>query len=247
MAGPSPSRNPLRSGCGPPGVPVSSFEVLPPPMSRQFAPASARNQEPILDVLRRVLPGGGTVLEVASGTGQHAAHFAAGLPHLTWQPSDPDPAARHSIAAWAAERALPNLAEPLDLDTRATPWPVERAEAVVCINMLHIAPWSAAEALFAGAAGVLEAGAPLYLYGPYRIGGAHTSPGNAAFDDSLKQRDPGLGLRDLEAVKELATDSGFRFREIAAMPANNYSVVFERCASAKAAQPPGGAEGRVSR
>ncbi|SDH35691.1 DUF938 domain-containing protein [Roseospirillum parvum] len=222
-------------------------------MNRQFAPASARNQEPILEVLRRVLPVRGTVLEVASGTGQHAAHFAAALPHLVWQPSDPDRVARDSIAAWAEQAGLPNLAPPLDLDTRQTPWPLARVDALVCINMLHIAPWGAAEALFAGAAQVLAPGAPFYLYGPYRIGGQHTSPGNAAFDDSLKQRDPGFGVRDLERVKHLAETSGFGFREITAMPANNYSVVFERLPSAgavaseNAAQPPGGADGQRSR
>src|SRR5690606_28546036 len=137
--------------------------------ARLHAPATARNREPILAVLRRVIPVQGEVLEVASGTGEHAAHFAAALPGLRWQPSDPDAVSRASIAAWTSH--LENVRPPLALGVREQPWPVTRADAVVCINMIHIAPWEACEALVAGAAALLDDGAPLVLYGPYRVGG----------------------------------------------------------------------------
>ena len=172
------------------------------------APAVARNRDPILAVLREVLPAAGTVLEIASGTGEHAVHFAAALPHLVWQPTDPDAQARRSIAAHAARAGLPNLLPPLELDAAAAVWPVTRADAVVSINMIHIAPWRAAEGLMAGAARLLSAGAPLYLYGPYRQHGQHTAPSNAAFDESLRARDPAWGVRDLEEVAALAAAHG---------------------------------------
>jgi SAM-dependent methyltransferase len=192
------------------------------------APAVARNRDPILAVLREVLPAAGTVLEVASGTGEHAAHFAAALPHLVWQPSDPDEHARRSIAAHAARVELPNLLPPLELDAAAAVWPVTRADAVVSINMIHIAPWRAAEGLIAGAARLLPPGGPLYLYGPYRQHGRHTAPSNAAFDDSLRARDPDWGVRDLEEVVELAGRHGLSLQRTVAMPANNLSVIFIR-------------------
>src|ERR1043166_8277309 len=157
------------------------------------APAVARNRDPILAVLREVLAAPGTVLEIASGTGEHAVHFASALPHLVWQPTDPDAQARISIAAHAARIRLPNLLPPLELDATAAAWPVTRADAVVSINMIHIAPWRAAEGLVAGAARLLAPGAPLFLYGPYRLHGQHTAPSNAAFDASLKARDPSWG------------------------------------------------------
>jgi SAM-dependent methyltransferase len=195
---------------------------------RQSAPSAERNREPILAVLRHVLPASGVVLEIASGTGQHAMHFAAALPSLIWQPSDPAPAARASIAAWAAPAALPNLRGPLDLDVRREPWPIEAANAIVCINMIHIAPWAAAQALVAGAARVLGADGVLYLYGPFRRGGAHTAPTNELFDMQLKSRNPEWGVRDLEAVADLAADAGFTLDETIAMPANNLSLVFRK-------------------
>jgi SAM-dependent methyltransferase len=193
---------------------------------RQYAPATARNREPILDVLRRHLPARGLVLEVASGTGEHTAFFAPHFPHLTWQPSDPDPAARESIAAWAA--GLPNVRPPLDLDAAASIWPIERADAVLCINMVHISPWAAALGLLAGAARLLPSGGVLYLYGPYKQRGRHTAPSNAAFDDSLRARDPAWGVRDLDHVADAAREAGFGPPEVVSMPANNLSVMFRR-------------------
>lgn len=195
---------------------------------RRYSPSAARNREPILDVLRRILPPAGTVLEIASGTGEHAVHFAAGLPHLIWQPSDPDAESRRSIAAWRAEAALPNLQPPLELDVMREPWPVEQADAIVCINMLHISPWAATLALFAGAARCLPSGAPLYVYGPFRQAGVPTAPSNEAFDASLKSRDPAWGLRELGEVDKIAESYGFGRREAIEMPANNLSLIYVR-------------------
>jgi SAM-dependent methyltransferase len=195
---------------------------------RLQAPAVARNREPILAVLRRVLPTEGLVLEVASGSGEHAAFFAAALPLLTWQPSDPDPRARASITAFAGAGTAPNLLPPLDLDVTAAAWPVARAAAVVCINMIHIAPWSACEALVAGAARALPAGGVLYLYGPYKEEGRHTAPSNEVFDSDLRARDPRWGVRDLGEVTALARRHGFVHQETVTMPANNRSLVFRR-------------------
>ncbi len=193
-----------------------------------FAPAAARNGAVILDVLRDVLPGGGQVLEVASGSGEHAVRFAGALPHLCWQPSDPDRRALGSIAAHARGAGLPNLLAPVELDARARVWPVTRADAVVCINMVHIAPWAATAGLMAGAGRLLPDGGPLYLYGPFRIDGAHTAPSNAQFDEGLRARDPGWGVRDLEAVIAAAAEHGLALAERIAMPANNLSVVFRK-------------------
>jgi hypothetical protein len=187
----------------------------------------ARNREPILTVLRRVLPSAGLVLEVSSGSGEHAAFFAAAMPHLTWQPSDPDPRARASIAAFRDAAAAPNLLPPLDLDAAAQ-WPELRAAAVVCINMIHIAPWSACEGLVAGAARVLPARGVLYLYGPYTEDGRHTAPSNAAFDAELRAHDARWGVRDLGDVAALARRRGLAHQETVIMPANNRSVVFRR-------------------
>jgi Protein of unknown function (DUF938) len=192
------------------------------------APAVARNRDPILAVLREVLPAAGTVLEIASGTGEHAVHFAAALPHLVWQPTDPDGEARGSIAAHAAAAGLTNLLPPLELDASAPVWPVTRADALVSINMIHISPWRATQGLMAGAARVLPAGAPLYLYGPYRRHGQHTAPSNAAFDESLRARDPEWGVRDLDEVAALAAEHGLALQRSVAMPANNLSVIFRR-------------------
>jgi hypothetical protein len=192
------------------------------------APAVARNRDPILAVLRDVLPAAGIVLEIASGSGEHAVHFAAALPHLAWQPSDPDAEARGSIAAHAARAGLANLLPPLELDVSAPVWPVTRADALVSINMIHIAPWRATQGLMAGAARLLSAGSPLYLYGPYREHGRHTAPSNAAFDASLQARNPAWGVRDLDAVVALAAEHGLTLQHTVAMPANNLSVIFRR-------------------
>src|SRR5882724_893855 len=193
-----------------------------------LSPAVARNRDPILAVLRRVLPAQGTVLEIASGTGEHAAYFAAALPHITWQPTDPDAEARGSIAAHRAAAQLPNLKAPLALDACAPSWPVARAEAVVSINMIHIAPWAAAEGLMAGAGRLLAAGGVLYLYGPFKENGEHTAPSNAAFDASLRARDPLWGVRDRDEVAALAQRNRLKLVERVAMPANNLSLVFQR-------------------
>ena len=191
------------------------------------APAE-RNKQPILEVLERVLPRTGVVLEIASGTGQHVVHFARAMPALTWQPSDPDAAMRESIAAHISASGLDNVLAPVALDSRDQPWPCDRAQAIVCINMIHIAPWPAAEGLMHGAAGLLAAGAPLVLYGPFRQGGRHTAPSNEAFDDSLRQRDPDWGVRDLDDVTALARQHGFEPGPVVSMPANNLTVTFIR-------------------
>lgn len=191
-------------------------------------PAPERNKAPILDVLRRVLPTAGQVLEVASGTGQHVMHFAAALPSLQWQPSDPEAAHRQSIDARRVERGLANVASPLDLDVCRRPWPVSDVAAILCINMIHIAPWEATQALLEEAGRLLPAHGPLYLYGPYRREGAHTAPSNAAFDTDLRGRNPAWGVRDLEAVADHAATQGLDLEEVVAMPANNLSVIFRR-------------------
>jgi SAM-dependent methyltransferase len=196
--------------------------------SRQYRPHVARNREPMLEVLRRVLPPRGLVLEVASGSGEHAAYFAGQLPALSWQPSDPDPQALASIAAHRASNGAPNLLLPLALDVTATAWPVERADVVMCANMIHIAPWAACEGLIAGAERVLPAGGLLYLYGPYTIDGRHTAPSNAAFDRQLKSRDKAWGIRDLGEVTALAKRHQLALAETVPMPANNFSVIFRR-------------------
>ena len=195
---------------------------------KRHAPATARNREPILDVLRPRLPEQGLVLEVASGSGEHVAHFAAALPGLTFQPSDPSAVARASIDDWAATSGLANIRPAVALDAEAPTWPIERADAVLCSNMIHIAPWSAAVGLIAGAARILPTGGTLYLYGPYRRGGRHTSASNDAFDRELRGQDPAWGVRDLEAVAELAATHGFEEPEVIDMPANNLSLVFRR-------------------
>ena len=195
---------------------------------RRSAPHVARNAAPIAEVLRAVLPARGLVLEVASGTGEHILHFARQFPKLLWQPSDAEPAALRSIEAWRVEAGLFNLLPALSLDARAADWPVARAEAVVAINMIHSSPWPATCGLMRGAGRLLEAGAPLYLYGAYRQAGVATAPSNEAFDASLKARDPDWGLRDLEAVAAEAAKHGFRLESVTAMPANNLSVVLKK-------------------
>ncbi|WP_043202038.1 DUF938 domain-containing protein [Paraburkholderia acidipaludis] len=196
--------------------------------SRLSAPAAERNAAPILDVLQAVLPAHGTVLEIASGTGQHAAYFAAALPHLFWQPSDADPRARASIAGWRAQTGLANLLAPLDLDVMREPWPIAAADAIVCINMIHIAPWEAALALMQGAGTRLATSGVLMTYGPYRRSGAHTAPSNEAFDADLRARNPAWGVRDMEAVETLAEAAGLVCEARVPMPANNFSLVFRK-------------------
>jgi hypothetical protein len=195
---------------------------------RLSAPAAARNRGPILDVLRDALPKSGLVLEIASGTGEHVVHFAATLPQLTFQPSDPGAQARASILGWIAASGAKNILAPLALDAAATPWPIRKADAILCINMIHISPWAATVGLFANAAMLLPEGAPLVLYGAYKRGGAHTAPGNVAFDESLRAQNPEWGVRDLETVAALAMQSGFGDPQIVEMPANNLSVIFRR-------------------
>jgi SAM-dependent methyltransferase len=200
-----------------------------PPAAARTSPATARNRQPILEVLAPRLPDGARVLEIASGAGEHAVFLAGALPRVSWQPSDPDPDARASIAAWRAQAGLPNLAAPLALDA-ADPaaWPTEPVDAVVCINMIHISPWAAAEGLMAGAGRVLPAGGKLILYGPYLEADVPTAPSNLAFDESLRARNPAWGLRDLADVEALAAANGLARAERIAMPANNLIVVFEK-------------------
>lgn len=195
---------------------------------RRYAPSAARNRDAILRTLSPYLPEFGSVLEVASGSGEHTMHFAAAHPRLTFQPSDPDPDARASTDAWARHLSLTNVAPALELDVAQSACPSIRADVVICINMIHIAPWSAAVGLMRHAAMVLPAGGILFLYGPYRRDGEHTSPSNAAFDADLKARNPAWGVRDLEAVATLASDHGFSAPIIEAMPANNLSLIFTR-------------------
>ncbi len=191
-------------------------------------PATQRNRDAILDVLRGVLPAAGLVLEIASGSGEHVVHFARALPGLTFQPTDPDAAALKSIEAWIAETRLTNIRLPQQIDAESANWPVTRADAIICINMIHIAPWRATEGLMLGAAKILESGAPLYLYGPYRRADVVTAPSNETFDASLKSRNPEWGLRNLEDVVALAKHAGFSVPDVTQMPANNLSVVFRR-------------------
>lgn len=196
--------------------------------ARRTAPHVARNAVPILEVLRDVLPAEGLVLEIASGSGEHVLAFACGFPNLTWQPSDPDPVALASIAAWRAAEGVPNLLAPLRLDASAPDWPLERAGAILCINMVHISPWSATLGLLDGAARLLAPGAPLYLYGAYRRDGVPTAPSNEAFDRSLRERNPDWGVRRLEDVTAEAERRSLALDRVVEMPANNLSVIFRR-------------------
>ena len=222
------------------------------PGMRQFAPATQRNREPILAVLRQVLPTSGTVLEVASGTGEHAVYFSQHLPHLNWLPSDPNPVARASIAAWRGESGVSTLHSPIALDASQMRWPVEPLDelatghipvtagaeeaieisrpitAIVNINTIHISPWEVCLGLLAGAGRILTASGVLYLYGPYRRDGRHTATSNAAFDLSLRSQNPEWGVRHLEDVVAAAKAQGLSLENVIAMPANNFSVVFHK-------------------
>jgi SAM-dependent methyltransferase len=195
---------------------------------RQYRAHVVRNREPILDVLRRVLPPHGLILEIASGSGEHAAYFAKALPALVWQPSDPDAQALASIASHRAAAGAANLLAPLRLDVTSDSWPIERAHAIVCCNMIHITPWSVSEGLMAGARRTLPPGGVLYLYGPYKVGGRHTAPSNEEFDLSLRAQNPEWGIKDLADVTALAGHHGLVLAETIPMPANNQSVIFRR-------------------
>jgi len=191
-------------------------------------PAPERNKGPILEVLSRVFPNAGRVLEISSGSGQHVVHFARHLPALEFQPSDIDDDNLASIRAWLREEKLANVREPVRLDVLAPAWPIDACDAAFNANMIHIAPWACAEGLFAGIGRCLAPGGVFVLYGPFRVGGAHTAPSNESFDADLRQRDPTWGVRDLEAVEALAEKQGLTLAERLAMPANNQSLVFVR-------------------
>ena len=199
---------------------------------RRFAPATGRNREPILAVLRRVLPAEGTVLEIASGTGEHAAFFAPHFPHLAWQPTDLDPDALTSIDAWREFTGAANVRAARHLDASLPPWPVDDPPAAMFnANMIHIAPWTAALGLLNEAGRLLAPGAPLVLYGPFMNGGRPTAPSNAAFDASLRHRDPAWGVRDRETVVEIAARNGLVLSEAVDLPANNQILIFRKEAS----------------
>jgi hypothetical protein len=198
------------------------------PDRKRHAPATARNREPILAVLSRLLPSAGLVLEISAGTGEHALFFAAALPHLAWQPSDLDDDSLASIAAYRGEAGLANLRPPVFLDAASPDWPIAQADAVVCINMIHIAPWTACEGLMAGAARILPRGGVLYLYGPFRENGEHSAESNRRFDLDLRLRNPDWGVRNLEDVVAVAARNGLAHCETVVMPANNRSIVFRK-------------------
>ncbi|MEA5515706.1 class I SAM-dependent methyltransferase [Nodularia sp. UHCC 0506] len=203
--------------------------------ARQYAPATERNRQPILKVLLQVLPTSGTILEVASGTGEHAVFFAPRLSPRRWLPTEQNPLLRASVRAWAEECPSDHLYPPLELDASAPIWALEQGVlldspivAIVNINMIHISPWSACLGLMAGAGRILPPGGILYLYGPFKQKGEHTAPSNAAFDQSLTERNPEWGVRNLEDVIAAASNQNLTFKEIYQMPANNLSVVFQR-------------------
>jgi SAM-dependent methyltransferase len=195
---------------------------------KREAPAATRNRQPILEVLQRHLPDKGLVLEFASGTGQHVVHFAQALSSLTFQPSDPNESARASVDDWAKTLGLANVRPALALDASAGAWPVAKADAILCINLIHISPWEATVGLIEGAARTLPAGGVLFLYGPYRRAGHPTAPSNEDFDQDLKSRNPAWGLRALEDVAALAARHGFAAPTVVEMPANNLSVLFRK-------------------
>jgi hypothetical protein len=195
---------------------------------RLVSPSAERNRAPISEVLSQVLPERGVVLEIGSGTGQHVIHFARATPNLIWQPSERDDECLRSIVAWLAVEQLPNVRPPLHLDVSASPWPITSAAALVSINMIHIAPWSATQALFRGGEGLLSGGGVVCLYGPFRRQGRHTSPSNEAFDALLRRQDPDWGVRDLDEVARLADRAGFDLLQTHEMPSNNLTVAFRK-------------------
>ena len=200
---------------------------------RMFSPSAARNAEPILTVLKGLFPEQGTVLEIGCGTGEHAVCFAAAMPTLTWLPTDPDPASRASTASWIGLRGLSNVLAPIGVDASSPVWGVENLapfDAMLSINMIHIAPWAATAGLFSGAGRLLRGGGLLCLYGPFLHNGAYNAPSNAAFDQSLKASNPAWGLRDIADLERTALVSGLRLGQTVAMPANNTLLVFRRAA-----------------
>ena len=202
-------------------------------MTKRSAPATERNREAILSILQNYLPNQGTVLEIASGTGQHAVFFAQQLTSRFWLPTDLDPTNIASIAAWRVEAGAANLLLPRQLDVRDSSWLIDcdlpaPISAIVNINMLHISPWSCCEALFAGAAEVLNQSGVVILYGPFKRDGLHTAPSNAAFDEQLRSQDSAWGVRDLKAVVDIAVEQGFACQNVIEMPVNNLSVVFDK-------------------
>jgi cyclopropane fatty-acyl-phospholipid synthase-like methyltransferase len=196
--------------------------------AKRLAPATLRNRDAIAKVLESILPARGTVLEIASGTGEHLVHFAARFPHLNWQPSDYDETGLASVAAWSAEADLPNILPPIQIDAAAPDWPIAHVDSILCINMVHISPWAAAQGLFSGAVRLLPSGGALFLYGPYRRAGLPTATSNEEFDASLKAHNPCWGLRQVEDVVESAKAAGLAFDQLFEMPANNLSLVFRR-------------------
>lgn len=196
--------------------------------ARRHAPATVRNRKAIVEVLRDALPPSGLVLELASGSGEHGVYFAEAFPYLDWQPSDPDPAARESIAAWRDEVGLSNLRAPVALDAAAVDWSIGQVDAILCINMVHISPWAATLGLMRGAASILPSGGLLYLYGPYLEADVETAPSNLAFDVSLRARDAAWGLREVGAVVQAALVHGLTLERRVTMPANNLSLLFLR-------------------
>ncbi|MRG71132.1 DUF938 domain-containing protein [Alphaproteobacteria bacterium HT1-32] len=196
---------------------------------RRHAPATERNREPILAVLKTLITGPATILEIASGTGQHAVWFAGRLPDVTWIPSDADEEMRASVAAWARREKVRNIAlPPRVIDARARRWNMESVDGVYCANMIHISPYSACEGLIKGAGACVRPGGFLMLYGPYKVEGEHTAPSNASFDETLRSQNADWGIRDLEAVTALAEAAGFEPEEPVEMPANNLSVIFRK-------------------
>ena len=196
--------------------------------TRETAPSPERNKQPILEVLARVLPPRGLVLEIGSGTGQHVAYFAKALPALTFQPSEMDVERHPSIEAWVATGSLSNVKPPLAMDVTKRPWLVSAADAIVCINVIHISPWEATLALMAGAGMILPAGGVLVTYGPYMRGGTHTSQSNEAFDASLRARNPLWGVRDVDKVAKVARNEGLALEKAVPMPANNFTLVWRK-------------------
>ena len=195
---------------------------------QRTSPAAQRNFAPICRVLEEALPSAGLVLEIASGSGQHCVGFAQHFPALTWQPSDPDPDALRSIAAWSAGVAATNLRPAVQLDVTDWPWPVAAADAIVCINMIHIAAWAACHGLMRGAGELLRPGGLLYMYGPMRVEGQFTAASNAEFDASLRARDPSWGVRDIADVAAVGRGHGLALMQVVPMPANNFSLEFRR-------------------
>lgn len=198
------------------------------PGGQRHAPATMRNREAIAEVLRDILPDRGTILEVASGTGEHAVYFGQNFPHLIFQPSDPDPACCQSIAAWTGREAVPNVLPPLQLDAQAVRWDVPQPAAILCINMVHISPWESSIGLFEKAGKLLDPGAPFYLYGPYLRDDVETAPSNMDFERSLKSRNLRWGLRDVADMDALATRTGFVRESLIEMPANNISLIYRK-------------------